>query len=96
MLKPRDIPFKHFAALLRELNSYLPLFPRSSASKKIPPEELNQILLHAVPNGWAKQSYLQGWDFKIKIYKATCKLFERMENAEKIYKGRNTSQTPTR
>ena len=27
MRKPRDLPFKHFAARLMELNNYLPLFP---------------------------------------------------------------------
>ena len=94
--KPRDIPFKRFAARLTEPNSYLPLFPGYSASKKMPPEELNQILLHAVPNGWEKQAYVKGLDFKMKRYKATCKLFERMEIAEKIYEGRNTPKTPTR
>ena len=32
----------------------------------------------------------------MKIYKATCELFEIMETAEKIYKGGNTSKTTTR
>ena len=59
----------------------------------MPPEDLNDILLQAVPNGWAKQAYIQGWDFEMNRYKATCKLFERMEVAEKIYKGGNTSKT---
>ena len=54
MRKPRDIPFKRFTTRLTELNHYLPLFPGYSATKKIPPEELNKILLHASPNGWAK------------------------------------------
>ena len=63
MHKPRDLPFKRFTARLTELNNYLPLFPGSSAAKKTPPEDLNGIILHAVPNGWAKQAYLQGWEF---------------------------------
>ena len=58
MCKPRDIPFKSFTAHLTELNNYLPLFPVSSAAKKMPPEELNGILLYAVPNIWGKQAYL--------------------------------------
>ena len=63
MRKPLKILFKHFCARHKELNNYLPLFPGSSASKKMPPEELNEILLHAVPNSWAKQASLQVWDF---------------------------------
>ena len=38
MRKPWYLPLKRFAACLTELNNYLPLFQRSSASKKIPPE----------------------------------------------------------
>ena len=91
MHKPQDILFKRFADRLTELNNYLPLLPGSSATKNIPPEELNKILQHAVPNGLAKQAYLQGWGFEMKIYKATCKLFKIMNTAEKICEGRYTS-----
>ena len=91
MHKPRDIPFKRFVAQLIELNIYLPLFPGSRSAKKIPPEDLNKILLHAVPKGWAKQAYLQGLDFEMKRYKAMYEIFERMEVAEIIYEGGNTS-----
>ena len=94
--KPQDIPFKRFSTRLTELNNYLPLLPGSRAAKKMPPEELNEILLRAVPNVWAKQAYQKGWDFEMKIYKDMCELFEGMEVAEKIYKGRNTSKNPPR
>ena len=60
MRKPQDIPLKCFSAHLKELNNYLPLFPGSRSTKKMPPEELNKILPQAVLNGWAKQAYLQG------------------------------------
>ena len=96
MHKPWDHPFNCFAARLTELNDYLPLFPGSSSVNKIPLEDLNDILLHAVPKGWAKQAYIQGWNFEMKSYKATWKLFKRMEVAEKIYKGENTYKTPPR
>ena len=59
MRKPRSMPFKNFAARLTEMNNFLPLFPGSEASKKMETEELNEILLHAVPNAWAKKSYLK-------------------------------------
>ena len=62
----------------------------------MPPEELSDIFLHAVPNSWAKQSYLQGWYFEMKIYKAMCELFEIMKVAEKIYGGGNASKIPPR
>ena len=57
MRKTQQLPFKIFAAQLTELNNYLPLFPGSSNTNKMYTEEFNNILLHAVPNGWAKQSY---------------------------------------
>ena len=44
MSKLQDIPFKYFAVSLTELNNYLPILPSSRATKKIPPEELNDIL----------------------------------------------------
>ena len=78
MHKPRELPFKWFVAHFTELDNYLPLFTGLSASKNIPPEELNNILLHTIPNDWKKQAYLQGWDFDTKVYKATCDLFKRM------------------
>ena len=64
------------------------------------PEELNNILRHAVLKGWAYQAYLQGWDFEMKSYKATCKLFEKMEAAEEYKKVETLlrlqlGQTPT-
>ena len=59
----------------------------------MPPKELNKIYLHAVLNGWAKQAYLQGWDFEGKSYKETCEIFERMEIAEQYYKGVKPSKT---
>ena len=56
MCQLQDLPFNIFATQLRELNNYLPLFPKSIASKKMAPEELNEIILHVVPNGLAKQA----------------------------------------
>ena len=67
-----------------EINNYLPLFPGSSVSKKIAPEDLNDIILHTVPNMWAKQAYLQVWDLEGRTYKDTCEMFECMEIAEQV------------
>ena len=60
MRKHRSTNFKFFAARLKEMNNFLPLFPGSDASNKMEIEELNDILLHAVPNAPAKKSHLQG------------------------------------
>ena len=76
MHKPQSLSFKRFTARLAELNDYLPLLPGSIKSNKVVPEELNEILLQSIPNGWAKQSYLQGWNFEGRTYKETCKIFE--------------------
>ena len=85
MRKPRSINFKRFAARLMEISNFLLLSPGLDVSKKITHEELNEILLHAVPNAWAKQSYLRGWYFEMKTYKETCTLFEIMEISEQVY-----------
>ena len=85
MRKPQIMAFKRFAARLTEINNFLPLFPGSDASKKMEMENLNEILLHAVPNGWTKQSYLQGWVFDLKNYRETCAMFERIEVSEQVY-----------
>ena len=65
-----------------EMNNFLPLFHGLDPSKKISSEEHNKILLSAVPNGLAKQPYLQGWYFEMKTYKDTCAMFEQMEISE--------------
>ena len=69
MCKPHDMIFKSFTAELKEIINFLPLFHGSYATNNIPPEEINEILLHAVPNGWSKQDYLQGWDFEMKTFR---------------------------
>ena len=88
--------FKSFAARLTEINNFLPIFLGSDVTKDMTHEELNDIILHAVPNSWVKKSYLQGWDFEMKTYKETCATFEQLEIAEKFYGGGKPSQTPTR
>ena len=81
---------KIFAAKPTKLNNDLYRFPGSSSSKKMAPEELNDILLHAVPNAWAKQAYLQGRYFEGRIYNGICEIFEHMEIIEQFYEGGNT------
>ena len=44
--KPCDMLFNNFAAQLTESNNFLPLLPGSDATKNMPPEELNEILLY--------------------------------------------------
>ena len=83
MRKPQDLPMKIFTTWMTELKNYVTLFPISSVSKKMSPEELNDILLHTVPNVWAKQANLQGM----------CK---HMEITEKVYGGGNTSKNTNR
>ena len=73
-----------------EMNNFLPLLPGSEDSKKIKTEELNEIISHAVTNGWANQCYPQGWDFEINIYRETGAMFERLEVNEHVYKGGGT------
>ena len=87
MSKPRYLKVKIFAKQLTELNNQLPIFLVSSNAKKMGPEELNKILLHAVSNSWSQQAYIQGWDFEGRSYKDTCVIFERTKIAEAVYEG---------
>ena len=63
-----NITVNCFTSKLTKINKLLPLFPRSDASKNLPPEELNETLPQVVPNGWAKKSYLQGWKFEMETF----------------------------
>ena len=74
----------------------LPLFPGSSISKKMPPKDPNNILLHTVPNSWAKQAHIQRWYFEWDTYKARCDMFKGMEISEQIYEGGTTYNKPMR
>ena len=58
MRKPRDMSLKHFAAPLTEINNFLPFFLGYDPTKKIPAEELNEILPYVVPNRWKNQPYI--------------------------------------
>ena len=82
------VPFNIFDVRLTNINSYLPLLSGSEKINNLNEADLNKILIHAVPNGWAKQSYLQGWYFESNIIKETCDMLERMEIPEQVYKGR--------
>ena len=55
-------------------------------------EELNDILIYAVPNTWAKHAYLQGWNFEGRTYKDTYEMFEHIKIVEQVYEGGNTSK----
>ena len=87
---------KIFSAQLKELNNHLPLFPGSSVSNKMAPEELNEIILHAIFNEWAKQAYLQDSSFKGRTCNDTCKMFYRMVIAEQFYECGKTYKNTNR
>ena len=55
--------------MLTEIKNFLPLFPGLDAPNKMEMEDLNENILHTVPNGWAKQSCLQVWYFELKTYR---------------------------
>ena len=59
-------------------------------------EELNDILLHDLPNVWSKHAYLRGWGSELKYYKLTTNIYECMETTEQVYKGYQYSKTTKR
>ena len=50
----KNISTRMITIQLIEINNLVPILPGSDATKKMFPEELNEILLRAVPNGWSK------------------------------------------
>ena len=82
---PCGLHFKRFSVQRTEINHYLSLLPGSRDAKKITPEEINEILIHAVPSIWANQSYLQGWYFEGNSDKETCGIFEPIKITEQVY-----------
>ena len=63
MRNPRGVKLWKFAEIIQYLNNLLPKLPGSGKSKNITQEELNEILLHTVSHGWAKQAMMFGIDF---------------------------------
>ena len=76
--KPSALPIQRLAARLTDLNNYLPLFLVFDAYKNMEEEKMNEILLHDVPNSWAKQSYLQGWYFGARGYRETYEMLKQV------------------
>ena len=60
MRKPRTVPSNRYVERPAKLNNYLKCLPGLNKSNNMDEAELNNILLHATPNGWSNQSYLQG------------------------------------
>ena len=54
MNKLRMLPIKISSAHIIELNNYLKSLPGSKNSSKMEGEYMNNIMLHDIPNGWAK------------------------------------------
>ena len=84
MHKPQIILLNCFAARLTEMNNLLTLYPGSDISKKMSSKDLNEILLHAIPNDWSEQSYRQRWDLEMKTCKETCAMLEILELSEHV------------
>ena len=61
-----------------EMNNYLPLLHGSSPSKKMDPEEVNDIIIHTVPNVWGEQAYLHEWKLEGMSYEETCEIIEHI------------------
>ena len=76
-----------YAAHMIKLNEYLDIFAGSQEIEKIGETELNEILLHCMPNFWIIQMYVQGFYFETVTCKQVINIFEIMEIAEGIYEG---------
>ena len=52
--KPGELMFRHYAAHMVKLNKHLAVFTGSNTDNKNIETEINDILLHSIPNGWGK------------------------------------------
>ena len=81
----------------RNLETTYLFYQYLAPTRRCPPKISTISSYTPPPNGWENQAYLKGWDFDMKNYKDTSNRFERMEAAEKIYKGTvTTSKNPIR
>ena len=64
LLNEEDAQFKNkiWNIGMIDINKYLSVFPGSKESNKIWETELNEILLHRMPNRWSRQTYVKGFD----------------------------------
>ena len=69
---------------MNDINESFDIFPGSKASRNIGKMELNEIILHIMPNGWSRQVYMQGFWFWVCL-KQDINTFENMEIAEYIH-----------
>ena len=70
---------------LNDLDEYLASSLGETLSDKNVVTELNEILLNSIPDGWHKQSYVQGFDCDNASFKKSVNMFEHTEIAESIY-----------
>ena len=76
--KPRGLKLQKFVSKLQNLNSIIPQLHGSDDHKKIPQEELHEILFCDVPHGWANQATMIGFDFESDSFHTALELFKRM------------------
>ena len=84
---PHILKVGRYTAHMVEPNEYLDLFLGLDTGKNICKAELNEIVLHSMPNGWAKQDFIQSFYFETSPFKEAIYMFDHMEIAESIYEG---------
>ena len=82
--KPRGLKLQKFVSKLQNLNNIIPQLHGSDDHKKIPQEELHEILFCDVPHGWANQAMMLGFDFNRDPLCSAPELSKRMAVAKSI------------
>ena len=59
---PHSLKVRRYDVRLIYLNGYLASFQGAIMDDNIGVTELNEILLHSMPNSYSKQAYVQGLD----------------------------------
>ena len=56
---------RRYAARMVKPNAHLDIFTGSKESDKNSDKELNEMVLHSIPNSWSRQAYFQGFILKL-------------------------------
>ena len=80
MRKICKLKLRRYAERMVEINERF-IFPGSKESEKIRENQLNEILLQIISNGWISQVYAQGFYFEYVTFKQVINMFDSIEIA---------------
>ena len=78
MKEPRALTVRQYTVRLVDVNEYLESLPGATLNDNIGKTQLNEILLHSMPNSWSIQAYVKGFYCESINFKKDVNMLERM------------------